>query len=87
MEARGHTPLDMRVLTKRGKEYVQKMDIAPGFPGNPLTGKDHLQRFRDCIGFAAKPLPGKNIDRIADAAEHLDTMSDIRSLISLLMLE
>jgi len=87
MEARGHTPLDMRVLTKGGKEYVKKMDIAPGFPGNALTAKDHLQRFRDCIGFAAKPLPEENIERIADAVEHLDAMSDIRSLIPLLMLE
>ena len=87
MEARGHTPLDMRVLTKSGKEYAQKMDIAPGFPGNALSRQDHLRRFRDCIGFAAKPLPGEKIDRIADAVEHLDTMSDIRSLIPLLMLE
>lgn len=87
MEARGHTPLDMRVLTKSGKEYLKKMDIAPGFPGNALTAKDHLERFRDCIGFAAKPLPKENIDGILDAVEHLDTVSDIRSLIPLLMLD
>jgi 2-methylcitrate dehydratase PrpD len=87
MEIRGHTPLDMRVLTKGGKEYVKKIDIAPGFPGNPLTQKEHVQRFQDCIGFAAKPLPRQNIDRITDAVEHLETMSDIRSLIPLLMLE
>ena len=41
LEARGHTPLDMRVVTRSGKEYLRKMDIAPGFPGNRLDKKDH----------------------------------------------
>jgi 2-methylcitrate dehydratase PrpD len=87
MEARGHTPLDMRVLTKGGKEFVKKIDIPPGFPGNPLTQKEHLQRFEDCIGFAARPLPKQNIDRITEAVEDLEILSDVRSLIPLLTLE
>ncbi|MFZ7111446.1 MAG: MmgE/PrpD family protein [Desulfatiglandales bacterium] len=87
MEIRGHTPLDMRVLTKAGREHVGKMDTAPGFPGNPLTQKDHVQRFRDCIGFAASALPEKIADRIMDAVEHLETAGDIRDLIPLLVLD
>ncbi|MBA4417750.1 MAG: MmgE/PrpD family protein [Syntrophus sp. (in: bacteria)] len=87
MDVRGHTALDMCVVTKDGKEHMRKMDIAPGFPGNFLTKEEHLQRFRDCVGFAAKPLPEENIDRIMDAVEHLETINDIRSLIPLLMLE
>ncbi len=86
MEVRGHTPLDMRVLTKDGKEYVKQMNIAPGFPGNPLSQEEHLQRFLDCVGFAAKPPQGQNIEKILDAVGHLETIDDIRSLIPLLTL-
>lgn len=85
MEIRGNTPLDMRVLTKGGNEFVRRMDIAPGFPGNPLTQKEHRQRFLDCIGFARKPLPGKNISQIIDAVENLEAMRDIRDLIPLFL--
>ncbi len=85
MEARGHTPLDMRVLTKDGNEFMRKMDIAPGFPGNPLTQKEHLQRFRDCVGFATRPLPEENVDRIIADVENLEAVRDIRSLVPLLL--
>jgi len=87
MEVRGHTPLDMRVLTRDGKEFLKQIDVAPGFPGNPLTQKEHLQRFRDCIDFASKRPPESNIDRIRDTVEHLETMRDVRDLVPLLILD
>jgi 2-methylcitrate dehydratase PrpD len=37
MEIRGHTPVDMTVHTKDGREFFRQIDIAPGFPGNPLA--------------------------------------------------
>lgn len=87
MEARGHTPLDMRVLTKDGKEFLKGIDVSPGFPGNPLTQKEHMERFRDCIDFASKRLPEPNIDRVRETVEHLETMGDVCDLIPLLMLD
>ena len=56
MEARGHTPVDVRVSLKDGRELFGRMDIAPGFPGNPLSPEEHEQRFRDCLDFAKKPI-------------------------------
>jgi len=85
MELRGHTPLDMQVVTKDGKEYIRKMDIAPGFPGNPLTDEEHRQRFQNCIEFAVKPHPKDKVEGIIKALEHLEMISDIRSLIPLLL--
>lgn len=87
MQSRGHTPLDMRILTRSGKEFFKSLDIAPGFPGNPLTEKEHIRRFWDCAGFAAKPLSKENIEGVLETVDHLETLSDIRKLIPLLVLK
>jgi 2-methylcitrate dehydratase PrpD len=84
LEARGHTPLDMRVLTHSGKEYVRTMDIAPGFPGNELTREDHEERFWNCINFAAKPIERHNAEKIIDLVGKIEAIDDIRILIPLL---
>ncbi|OGP60183.1 MAG: MmgE/PrpD family protein [Deltaproteobacteria bacterium RBG_13_52_11b] len=84
LEARGHTPLDMRVVTRSGKEYFRTMDIAPGFPGNELTREDHEERFWDCIDFAAKPIDRQNAEKIIDLVGKIEAIDDIRILIPLL---
>ncbi len=86
MEKRGHTPLDMRVLMKSGKEHLKSIDFVPGFPEKPLSGEEHMQRFRDCLGFAAKPVPEKQADAIIRAVDGLDAMDDVRGLVPLLLL-
>jgi len=84
LEARGHTPLDMRVVTRSGKEYFRTMDIAPGFPGNELTREDHEERFWDCIDFAAKPIDRQNAEKIIGLVGKIEAIDDIRILIPLL---
>jgi 2-methylcitrate dehydratase PrpD len=84
LEARGHTPLDMRVLTRTGKKYLRKMDIAPGFPGNELTTKDHEQRFWDCIDFAGRPIARETAEKIVSLIDRIEALEDIRMLIPLL---
>jgi 2-methylcitrate dehydratase PrpD len=85
LEARGHTPLDMRVVTHSGKEYLRKLDIAPGFPGNALTKKDHEQRFRDCIDFAEKPISRESAKKIVSLIDGMEALEDVRMLIPLLL--
>jgi 2-methylcitrate dehydratase PrpD len=87
LEARGHTPLDIRVVTRSGREYVRKIDIAPGFPGNALTKEDHEQRFWDCIDFAGKPIAPESAERIAALIDRIETLEDIRLLIPLFISE
>jgi 2-methylcitrate dehydratase PrpD len=87
MEARGHTPLDMRVTLKNGKEYLEKIDFVPGFPEKPLTKKEHDERFRDCVAFASKPVGDDRIRKIIDEVDNMEATDDIRNLISLLKAE
>ena len=64
LDARGHTAMDMRVVTKDGREYFRQTDVAPGFPEKPLTKEEHLRRFRDCVAFAANPPAAGRVDEI-----------------------
>ncbi len=86
LEARGHTPLDMRVFMLDGRTYEKSIDIAPGFPGNPLSKEDHEQRLRDCVAFARKPLQKEKVDGVAAAVGSLEKVADVRSLIPLMLL-
>jgi 2-methylcitrate dehydratase PrpD len=84
LERRGHTAMDMLIRTRGGREYRRSLDIAPGFPGNPLTEADHDSRFRDCIDFAG---PGFDRDRAEDVLRFirdLEAADDVRGLVALL---
>jgi 2-methylcitrate dehydratase PrpD len=85
MELRGHTPVDMTVYMKDGREFFRQIDIAPGFPGNPLTKEEQEVRFRDCIAYARKPLPKDKVERIVENVSRIDQLSDVRALIPLLL--
>jgi len=85
MDARGHTALDMQVFTTAGDTYLKKMDIAPGFPGNPLTQKEHEDRFWDCVNFAARPMEKKAAEKIIASVQRLEELEDIRILIPLIV--
>jgi len=85
MELRGHTPVDMAVTMKDGREFFRQIDIAPGFPGNPLTKEEQEARFHDCVTYAKKPHPKDKVEEIVESVAHIDNLSDVRALIPLLL--
>jgi len=85
LEIRGHTPMDMRVRMRDGREFLRTIDIGPGFPGNPLTREDHEKRFQDCLAFAKRPISQENAKGIASMIENLERIEDVRPLIQLLV--
>ncbi len=85
MEARGHTPVDMRVRTRDGRDLFGQMDIAPGFPGNPLKPEDHERRFRDCLAFAKKPIGSDAAAGLISPIKDLEHVDDVRKFVHLLL--
>jgi 2-methylcitrate dehydratase PrpD len=81
LDKRGHTALDMRVFTRRGTEYLKQVEIAPGFPGNPLSQAEHHQHFRDCLGVAPKNVSTEKAERILSLVSGIEELDDIRELI------
>jgi len=84
LDARGHTALDMQVFTTGGDAYLKKIDIAAGFPGNPLTQAEHEERFWDCMNFAARPVERQWAEKIISLVTRLEELEDIRILIPLI---
>ncbi len=84
LNARGHTALTMQVKTTGGMLYSKSVDIASGFPGNPLTRDDHIDRFRGCIEYARDYYPQQNINRIISFVNKLEDVEDVRILLPLL---
>lgn len=84
LSLRGHTATDMEVITRDGKVYHHGIDVAPGFPGNPLTKKDHIKRFMDCVDFANEWYSQKRINEILDFINNIKSAPDVRGLITLL---
>jgi 2-methylcitrate dehydratase PrpD len=87
LDERGHTAIDMRVTTRDGGVLHKSVDIARGFPGNPLTKDEHNERFQDCVRYAKKPLPPENIEKLVSLIAQLEEIDDVRVLIPLLLSE
>jgi 2-methylcitrate dehydratase PrpD len=84
LDMRGHTAMDMVVRTVDGREYKRALDIAPGFPGNPLTEADHDMRFRDCIDFASEWFDSARAEEVLDFIKDIERAGDVRRVVSLL---
>jgi len=85
LERRGHTAMDMRVRTVDGRDFVRQVDVAPGFPGNPLAREDHEKRFQDCLTFARRPVSRDSASKIVSMIEEFEQVEDVRTLIKLLV--
>ena len=85
LDARGHTAIDMQVLTRTGREFVLSTDVAPGFPEKPLSREEHVSRFHDCMAFAGKSPITARAAEILRAVDRIDQMKDVRELVDLLV--
>jgi 2-methylcitrate dehydratase PrpD len=87
LDARGHTAVDMRVVTKDSRAFLRKTDVAPGFPECPLSKEEHLQRFAACLEFAPRPMPSEKVAGIVATVGRLEEVEDVRELVPLLVRE
>lgn len=85
LDTRGHTAVDLTIVTKDDRVFSKGLDIAPGFPGNPLSDNEHRLRFDDCMNYAAISLPTGQAQQLIEAIENLDTIDDVRCLMQFLV--
>jgi 2-methylcitrate dehydratase PrpD len=81
LDSRGHTALDMEVLTENGDSYLKKVDISPGFPGNPLTQEEHLEHYWKCLAYMPQRLSKKDAEKIPELIDRMEELEDVRTLI------
>lgn len=81
LDERGHTALDMRVVTGGGAQYLKQVDIAPGFPGNPLTLEEHHQHYWNCLEFVPQGIPREKAEKILSLVNRIEEIEDVRDMI------
>ena len=81
LDKRGHTALDMQVVTVNGDQHLKQIDIPPGFPGNPLSQEDHVKRYWDCIESAPVSLASEDAEKIPDLVGKIEEIEDVRTII------
>jgi 2-methylcitrate dehydratase PrpD len=84
MDARGHSSVDVTIVTKDGRTKEQRLDISPGFPGAELTAQEHLARFWDCMEYAAYPLPRAQAEMLVETVDDLAARRDARAILLLM---
>ena len=86
LDRRGHiTAAELTVVTNDGRTRTSRLDVAPGFPENPLNDIEHQSRFEDCLNYAEIPLPEDQANLLVSAIERLEELGDIRFLVRLLV--
>lgn len=78
---RGHTAVDISVSTIDGKKYTSQLDVAPGFPGNPLTDTDHISHFTQCMDYAGMPLHPNQAEQLSKTIMSIETIDDVRLML------
>jgi len=74
----------LKIRTKSGEDYSERVDDALGSPQRPLTSSDSARKFRDCAAYSVKQLPDEHIDRVINLVGKLEQLDDIAEIIELL---
>lgn len=85
LDARGHSAVDVAIVTRSGATHARRLDIPPGFPGNALADEEHRARFDDCVHYSAHPLPERPIRDFLEAANALADLPDARRIVDWLV--
>lgn len=85
LNARGHTAVDVVLQTEDGRTHLRSLDVAPGFPDDPLSDAQQRARFDDCMAYAPRPLaPWQQADFL-QAVGQVTELPDARQLMNLLI--
>ncbi|MFC1990830.1 MmgE/PrpD family protein [Chloroflexota bacterium] len=82
--AKGLVPCAVDIRTKDNKVYSQRVESIKGDPSNPLSMEEFADKFRKCARFSAWPMSSESIEKVVTAVQNLETIPDIRAVISML---
>jgi len=86
MESGPHYAVNMRIVTKDGKEYTGSLDACPATAAMPLKEEEHIKSFNERVEFA-RTYPLEKARDILKSVDKLEEMKDVRMLIPLLIVK
>lgn len=81
LDARDHTSVALQITMTDGTRFTDALDIAPGFPGQPLTDQEHAERFAACLRYAGRTESTRQA--LLQWLGHLPECDDVRGLVDL----
>jgi 2-methylcitrate dehydratase PrpD len=75
---------EIRLQTKGGKHFSQKLYYAKGFPEKPMAMEEFFQKIKKCAPLAIKPFPEDKIEALRDIVINLEKQEDTHLLVELL---
>lgn len=84
LDARGHSAVDLVLTTTDGTHHARSLDVAPGYPGNPLSDAQQLARFNDCMAYAPRPPAPAQVQALLAGIDGVAALPDARVLLQAL---
>jgi 2-methylcitrate dehydratase PrpD len=81
---KGFDSVILEVETRGGKKYSKRVDVLKGSLDDPITNEELVEKFKDCASHSVKPIKKLNIDKAAELILNIDTVDDIRNVVSLI---
>ena len=75
---------EIRLQTKGGKQFSQKLYYSKGFPEKPMAMEDFFQKIKNCAPLAIKPFSEDKIEALRDIVINLEKQEDTHLLVELL---
>jgi len=79
------TPVTVELLLKNGTAHDITMEVVYGNPKKPMTRDAHLEKFRRNWMLAKHALPKDHAGRLIASVDDLETVSDVRQLVDLMV--
>jgi 2-methylcitrate dehydratase PrpD len=82
-EAKLKVPVEVRVVTVDGAQYVERIDALKGSPERSMSREEVLEKFRRNVGYAARKLVPEKLSKLVQAVQTIETLATVRELTTL----
>ena len=79
------TPIRVTVGMRDGTGYTATAETVYGNPRKPMSREAHLRKFRENLAFAVGPIPEGNAEALIALIDDLETLTDVRRIVDLLV--
>ncbi len=79
------TPVGLEIKTKDGRVLSDRVEYIKGHPKNFLSREEFIAKFKKCVEFSATKIPSKNVEKVIDLVDKLETLPDVSVIPKLLM--
>lgn len=80
----GIPPAIVEIMTRQGKKYSNRVDVALGYGSNPMTRQHHVEKFNECATYSAKPLSSQHVNEVIRLVENLEAVQDVGDIVRIL---